>query len=348
MATIRRRGTAWHVQVRRRGRQALTRSFSSKKAAELWAREQDRNADLGRPLSDEVRRAPLPTLGEALDRYRAEVTVGKRGAVQEGFLLGVLRRQPFATLEMPLVTPTIVAAFRDRRLRSVSPATVRRELAVLSHCFEIGRREWGIAVPNPVKEIRLPSPSNARERRLTDLEQVALDDALARSRTWYLKPLVALAIETGMRKGELLSLEWKDVHLERRTATLPLTKNGSRRVVPLTVEALAVLKRLSSSGDLVFPVSAVAVRQAWDRVTAKASIPDFRFHDLRHEAISRFFEMGLTVAEVAFVSGHKDVRMLFRYTHLRADHVLSRIDAAERRLGDRTTAASEPEMVVAR
>ena len=99
----------------------------------------------------------------------------------------MLRRQPFSTLEMPLVTPTVVSAFRDRRLRSVSPATVRRELAVLSHCFEIGRREWGIAGPNPVREIRLPSSSNARERRLTDLEKVALDDAWSESRTWYLQ-----------------------------------------------------------------------------------------------------------------------------------------------------------------
>ena len=330
MAAIRKRGSAWHVQVRRQGHPTLTRSFSSKKAAELWGREQERNADLGELPSTRASEKPFPTLGEALDRYRSEITVGKRGAVQEGFLLGVLRRQPFSSLHMLAVTPIIVADFRDRRLQKVSSATVRRELAVLSHCFEIGRKEWGIAVPNPVKEIRLPSPSKARERRLTAVEQQALDDALARSRAWYLKPLVALAIETGMRRGELLSLEWKDVHLERRTATLPMTKNGSSRVVPLTAKGLTVLKGLARSSRLVFPVSAIAVRQAWDRVTTKASLPGFRFHDLRHEAISRFFEMGLAVAEVAFISGHKDVRMLFRYTHLKADHVLSRIDAAER------------------
>ena len=335
MAAIRKRGSAWHVQVRKQGRPTLTRSFSSKKAAELWGREQERNADLGEPPALRASDKSVPTLGEALNRYRSEITVGKRGAVQEGFLLGVLRRQPFSSLQMSAVTPTIVAEFRDRRLLNVSSATVRRELAVLSHCFEIGRKEWGIAVPNPVKEIRLPSPSKARERRLTVPERAALDTALDRSRTWYLKPLVALAIETGMRKGELLSLEWKNVHLERRTATLPLTKNGSSRVVPLTAKALTVLKGLARSSGLVFPVSAIAVRQAWDRVTTKASLPGFRFHDLRHEAISRFFEMGLAVAEVAFISGHKDVRMLFRYTHLKADHVLSRIDEAEARFTDR-------------
>ena len=113
MAAIRKRGSAWHVQVRRQGHPTLTRSFSSKKAAELWGREQERNADLGEPPATRASEKPIPTLGEALDRYRSEMPVGKRGAVQEGSLLGVLRRQPFSSLHMLAVTPTIVADFRD-------------------------------------------------------------------------------------------------------------------------------------------------------------------------------------------------------------------------------------------
>ncbi len=327
MATIRKRGSTWHVQVRKQGHPTLTRTFPSKKAADVWARELERATDLGDLPASPSRKNVVVTLGEVLERYRREITSHKRGAVQEGFLIGVLGRQPFSKMQMPLVTPSVVSEFRDRRLQKASPATVRRELAVLSHCFEIGRKEWGISVPNPVKEIRLPNPSRARDRRLAAEEQRALDDALSKSRTWYLKPLVSLAVETGMRRGELLSLEWQNICLERRTAKLLMTKNGSTRVVPLTVEALAVLQDLPVKGKLAFPVKPVAIHQAWERTTKKALLTDFRFHDLRHEAISRFFERGLTVAEVAFISGHKDVRMLFRYTHIKASHVLSRLDA---------------------
>ncbi len=326
MATIRKRGSTWHVQVRKQGHPTLTRTFCSKKAADLWARELERATDLGEVFGITPRQEVVLTLGVVLERYHKEITSHKRGAVQEGYLIGVLRRQPFSKLQMPAVTPSVVSEFRDQRLQKASPATVRRELAVLSHCFEIGRKEWGIAVPNPVKEIRLPSPSRARDRRLTSEERRSLDEALTKSRTWYLKPLVTLAVETGMRRGELLSLEWQNVHLDRRTATLPMTKNGSTRVVPLTENALAVLQNLPVKGKLVFPVKPVAVHQAWERTTAKASIPNFRFHDLRHEAISRFFELGLTVAEVAFISGHKDVRMLFRYTHLKAENLIKQMD----------------------
>lgn len=327
MATIRKRGSTWHVQVRKQGHPTLTRTFPSKKEADVWARELERATDLGELPAHRPRDKALATLGEVLERYRKEITSHKRGAVQEGYLIGVLRRQPFSKIQILSVTPSIVSEFRDLRLQRASPATVRRELAVLSHCFEICRKEWGIAVPNPVKEIRLPNSSRARDRRLSVEEQSALDEALSKSRTWYLRPLVTLAVETGMRRGELLSLEWQHVHLERRTITLPMTKNGSTRVVPLAVNALAVFQNLPVKGKLVFPVKPVALHQAWDRVTGKALLANFRFHDLRHEAISRFFERGLTVAEVAFISGHKDVRMLFRYTHMKASHILSRFDA---------------------
>ena len=331
MATIRKRGSTWHVQVRKRGHSTLTRTFRSKKAADVWARELERATDLGELSTVTPQKVPMATLGEVLERYQKEITSQKRGAVQEGFLIGVLCRQSFSKLQMPSVTPSVVSAFRDQRWQKASPATVRRELAFLSHCFEIGRKEWGISVPNPVKEIRLPNPSRARDRRLAADEQRALDDALLKGRTWYLKPLVTLAVETAMRRGELLSLEWQNVCLERRTAKLTMTKNGDTRDVPLSAEALAILQDLPIKGRLVFPIKPAAVHQAWDRMTKKASLANFRFHDLRHEAISRFFERGLTVAEVAFISGHKDVRMLFRYTHMKAGHVLSRLDTLQKR-----------------
>jgi integrase len=223
-------------------------------------------------------------------------------------------------------TGVAMAQYRDARLKTVTSGTVRRELALLRHCFEVARREWGYPISsNPVKAIRLPSPGKARNRRLTAAERARLSEATAKSKTWYLDAIVELAMQTAMRRGELLKLSWKNIDFQRRLATLPMTKNGDERHVPLTTSAASILRALPRTNEVVFPVSEVALRQSWERTIAKADLKDFRFHDLRHEAISRFFESGLTIPEVAVISGHRDVRMLMAYTHLRPEDIAKKL-----------------------
>jgi len=124
-----------------------------------------------------------------------------------------------------------------------------------------------------------------------------------------------------MRRSELLGLTWDDIDIKSKTAYLPDTKNGSSRTVPLSSKALAVIRNLDKTQLRLFPVSDNAIRLSWDKLKKRAKLKDLRFHDLRHEAISRFFEKGLSIAEVALISGHKDPRMLMRYTHLKAEDV---------------------------
>ena len=130
-----------------------------------------------------------------------------------------------------------------------------------------------------------------------------------------------------MRRGEILGIEWEHVDLDSRIAYLPLTKNGSSREVPLSTKAAEVLamQRQRNDTPLPFPVTANGFRLAWERLRRRAGLSDLRFHDLRHEAISRFFELGLNIPEVAVISGHKDPRMLFRYTHLRAEELVGKL-----------------------
>ena len=123
-----------------------------------------------------------------------------------------------------------------------------------------------------------------------------------------------------------MRLRWENVEEDRRVLSIPETKNGHPRVIPLTSAALALLSSLRDAGaGTIFPLSPNAVRMAWERLRIRAGLPCLRFHDLRHEAISRFFERGLSIAEVALISGHRDVRMLFRYTHLRAEDVAKKL-----------------------
>ena len=129
-----------------------------------------------------------------------------------------------------------------------------------------------------------------------------------------------------MRRGELLSLAWEGVNLDLRVAHLDMTKNGSKRDVPLSSDAITLLRSLPHdiSGN-VFPLTVASLRGLWNRACRRAGITDLHFHDLRHEATSRFFEKGLNVMEVATITGHKDLRMLQRYTHLRAEDLAKKL-----------------------
>ena len=179
---------------------------------------------------------------------------------------------------------------------------------------------------NPIDQIKKPPSPMARERRLNDGEYERLEAASKLTQNPHIWPIVVFAIETGMRRGEILSLSWDNVALKRRIAFLPMTKNGSSREVPLSNKAVSVLQQQRTiTGSSPFPVNSNAFRLAWDRLRGRAGLNDLRFHDLRHEAISRFFELGLNIPEVAVISGHKDPRMLFRYTHLRAEELVGRL-----------------------
>jgi integrase len=129
-----------------------------------------------------------------------------------------------------------------------------------------------------------------------------------------------------MRRGEILALDWQHIDLTARSAHIPITKTNTPRTIPLTTRAVSILKEAGTREGVVFAVSADAIKGAWKRARRNTNLIGLRFHDLRHEAISRLFELGLNTPEVALVSGHKDPRMLFRYTHLSPGHVRDRID----------------------
>jgi integrase len=204
---------------------------------------------------------------------------------------------------------------------------------VIGHLFEVARREWGIPVANPVKDIKAPAENKARDRRLQpelggqESEEARLLNACREARNPYLLPIVRLALETAMRQGELISLRWENVNLVRRTAHLPDTKNGEARTVPLSTIAVESLRSLprNLNGQVFGGLTGQAVQQSFVRAVRRAGIEGLRFHDLRHEATSRLFERGLNIMEVASITGHKDLRMLRRYTHLRAEDLAKKL-----------------------
>lgn len=325
MATIRKRGQAWQVQVRRDGFPPITKSFRSKADADGWARETERQIERGE-LSGQGRTANRLTVGALLQRYEAEVTSRKRGRKFETSRIRTFLRSPLANVAAHRLSAQMVATYRDERLKTVSGETVRRELTILRHCIEIGRKEWGAPFAgNPVRQITLPSPSKVRGQRLPEGAEASLMAALAKTRVWYLRPLIMLALETGMRRGELLALEWSNIDLDARLANLLTSKNGHSRSIPLTPRAAYIISRIEMRDSRVFPVKVNAVRLSWERLRKRAGLENVKLHSMRHEAISRMFELGLSIPEVSLVSGHRTLSCLQRYTHLKPENVAEKL-----------------------
>ncbi len=252
----------------------------------------------------------------------------KRGKAQETYLIGKLIRDPISDAAIKSLSPDPFSEYRDRRLRGAKPETVRKELTLLQRALNIAIREWGLRLStNPLLSVRKPPSGKPRDRRLSPEEIETLLTATAQCRNTLMKPLILFAIETGMRLGELLRLKWEDVDQAKSLAVLHQTKNGWPRTIPLSRRAVAILNELpSKDAEKVFPTTSSAVKQSWKRLVRRAELKDLHFHDLRHEAISRLFEKGLNVPQVALISGHRDIRQLQRYTHLRAEDLVAKLD----------------------
>jgi len=332
MASFRKRSSGrWQAQVRVKGYPTQTKSFRTQVAATQWVRSIEYEIDQGLFVSRNE--AETTTVDELLNRYLIEYTAKKKGADPEACRIRKLLRHPLAKRFIASIRGLDMARYRDERLKQVSAGSVRRELTILSQLFEISRKEWGIFVHNPVREIKLPEKGNARDRRLqdaengSDSEESRLFVACRRCRNPYLLPIVRFALETAMRQGEIVGLRWHHVNIARRTVFLPDTKNGQPRTVPLSSVAVEILKALprSINGEVFPGVTTGAIKKAFIRATCRAEIEDLHFHDLRHEATTRLFELGLNIIEVSSITGHKDLQMLRRYTHLRAEDLAKKL-----------------------
>lgn len=381
MANFRKRGELqWQARVRRKGYPDQVKTFNTRAEAEEWARaiehQIDRRAFVNRA------EAEATSLYEALGRYEREVTAHKNGEEPEKSVLRTWKNTDLALRSMPAIRSTDIAKLRDEWLKTLKPATVLRRLQVLSHVFNIARKEWGMeSLSNPLELVRKPQPNNARTRRIATVERAGIaanDEAppepkdgterdssrdtpndelkrvIAATGSCILPAIIRLAVETAMRRGEIVSLRWEHIDLQDRVAHLPKTKNGESRDVPLSSRAVEVLEALMPKDDehgnneaededsRVFKIRSDAVTRAFERAVERARriyeeeckeagarpdpkyLADLRFHDLRHEATSRLAAI-FPMHDLTKITGHKDPRMLMRYYHPRAKDLAKRL-----------------------
>lgn len=335
MASFRKREGRWQARVSRKGQPNVAKTFNCKADAEKWARAIEREQDVGSYVPRNE--AEATTVSQLIQRYLQERVPYLRGASTEVVRLATISSL-IGQYSLTALNSSVVANYRDKRLLTVSPSTVLREMQTLSAMMNHARSEWNIPITNPVETVRKPTANRARNRRLGADEEQRLMAALEYSgrnetgqwgkgtRNEWVKPVVQLALCTAMRRGELLGLQWKHIDLQKRTAYLPLTKNGESRLVPLSTQAASVLGKLPRSIDgKVFPLTADALKHAWQRACKSANVKNLHFHDLRHEAASRMAQRLANVLELAMITGHKDLRMVQRYVHIRAEELAQKL-----------------------
>lgn len=323
MATYTKRGTSWKAQIRRKGYPNLTATFDTKAEAMRWAGAIE--GDMNRSKYVDNREADRTTLATLLGRYEREVSKKKKGELQEKPRIARWLRHPLSEKYMSAITSSDIAAYRDERLKTgVATATVRLELALLSHLFSIASKEWHMeGLNNPCKNIRLPKGAAERDRRPTTKELAAICEK-AKEIHIELPVLIELAADTAMRRTELVTLRRDQIR--GRVAYLEDTKNGERRAVPLSSRALEMIKALPARIDgRIFSLSPQTVSNYFPLACQAAGVKDLTFHDLRHEATSRLFERDLGLMEVAAITGHKTLSMLKRYTHLSPESLAAKL-----------------------
>jgi len=326
MAYIRKRGKKWQAIVRKKGYAAQTRTFVKKSDAVEWAQKVALTSISLQQHQADTLLSSL-TLGDLLQRYVEDETPKKKGALSESYRIKNILRRPIAKVSLSELSTGLFAAYRDKRLTEVGPQGVIHELNCMSVVLRTAKIDWDVPLSViHLDSIRRPKMPAARTRRLENGEYDALRESAVSGQSPYVWAVISFAVETAMRQGEIRNLEWNDISFDRRIARLKMTKNGTERFVPLTLKAIQILhEQKSQELSSPFPYTVGAVRNAWDKTLARAGIVDLRLHDLRHEGISRFFELGLSVPEVAVISGHKDFRMLSRYTHLRAEDIVRKL-----------------------
>lgn len=344
----------WKAVIRKTGWPTTVKTFRLKKDAEDWSRRTE--DEMVRGLFIQRSPAERMTFEAAMKRYLAEVTPTKRPLTQ---IAERPRANPliafFGKYSLAAITTELIAEYRDLRLAGKdrmkddkpqprSANTVRLELALMGHLFTVAVKEWGLGLPfNPMLNLRRPAPGPGRNRRLSADEEARLLAAVDAYSNPMLGWIVRIAIETGMRSSEIATLRCSQVDLDRRIVRLIETKNTLPRTVPLSKAATEKFRL--ALGNPARPESTELIffgepgkdgkrrpynfNKVWGDIKKAVGVTDFKFHDLRHEAVSRLVEAGLSDQEVASISGHKSMQMLRRYTHLRAEDLVAKLDSVQ-------------------
>ena len=315
MSTIRKRKNHYQVIIRVKGYPAIYKTFSQKQDASTWALENElrlRRDEAG------IAKIEYPSFKDIALKYIEEVSIIKKSFRDERYTILSLCREPWSIYPLNRITPLVIAKYRDNQIKLVSGSTINRRLDVVSNIFTVCMKEWGYPVKNPVLSIRRPKKGEPRSRVLNQQEVLKLlsDNTLSIE----MRQIIIVALETGMRKSEILSIRRE--HIKDNLLYIPVAKTKSR-TIPLSKLAQKTLLE----SHIPFRINVSTLRHTWTRLMKKHCLKDVCFHDLRHTALTNLFlRKSLSVPEVMLISGHSDPRILLKtYTNLKAEDLVEKI-----------------------
>lgn len=342
MASIQKRASTFRVRITREGKSTLSATFSTRLEAQQWAKDTEAQIRLGlyREASEAtpaLQTTDRATFMQAATHYMNTHSIHKKIVRSETYRLQILIKR-WGDLPIEQVDKAAILHMRDDLLKlGRSGDTINHYFNTISKLFQMLSDEWDLPLPNPIKGIKRMPPSAGRSKRIQGVMESLLLGSSLELGLPLLHSVIQFAIQTGMRRGEIMGLTWGDIDIPNRRAYLHTSKNGEARMVPLTIQALDVLNTLGKDDSgKVFPMSLASLRNQFERARKRAKplwseaginpFEDLRFHDLRHEALSRLSDAGLNVIELSYISGHKTLSMLKRYTHPSTQVILYKLD----------------------
>jgi hypothetical protein len=340
MASIQKRKEVYRVRITRRGYATLSKTFATRQEALKWARNTETQIDDGniKPLGAQgIRTVGGTTFAMACEHYERTHSRLRRNHRSEALILKALANR-FRELTVNRIGQPEIAQLRDDLLlKGRSGTTVAHYLNAVSKVYQMLKAEWGLNVTNPVTGVKRPKPNPPRIVRLSREAVDALIKACEAASEPLLASIVKVALETGMRRGEILNLQWADIDHERRRIYINRSKNGLARCIPASRRVLEVFDTVPKThGPSVFPIGPESMRKHYERAVRRAGVQwlsidenpfmNLTFHDLRHQALSQLSDRGLNVIELSEISGHKTLGMLKRYTHPTLDAIAMKMD----------------------
>ena len=325
MGSIRTRQGRYQARVRRKGYATVTKTFTSREVAKRWIKSTEIAIEQG----EFIRRTNM-AVGDMLEKYANEYLPKLKGAaISTQYRVRALKRH-FGDIALADLSTSHLAKYRDKRLKTVKPITVKCEMDVLRWVINVAITEWDVPLQeNPCSKMKWKNVDIPRDRVMDDDEEIRL---LNHSSPMLAK-MIIVAVETAMRLGEICNIRKRDINFQNQTLHIPQTKTDKPRTIPLSSRALKALReQLRASGNVIpltdqplFMMHRSKVFREFQKALKSAGITGLRFHDLRHTATTRLFEKGLGIMEVALVTGHQDLRILKRYTHLKPESLVARL-----------------------
>ena len=339
MAVIRKRHSGkWQVIIRKKGYPAIVRSFLEKGIASKWAKTVESQMD--RRVFEDMTGAEATTLRSLLVKYRDEIIPDYKSCRSLTYNVNMLLKYKICYYSLLHLNSAHINEFKKQISVGRANKTINGYLSMLNNVWELARKNWGIVLPaqNPFKLVSYLKVQNERSitltdkefaRLITEAELLVVKDSKHKviGKVNYLADMIKFAGLTACRYSEIIKLTKSDVDFDRCTATLIDTKNGETRTIPLPKQALEILKSRRTFGDKFFQVkSREAFRNYWDRCRINAELPEFRFHDIRSHSIRAMLKSGMQAIEVAQVSGHKTLNVLYkRYSRITAEDLIDKV-----------------------